>query len=378
MMKTKQAVPALLASLAAMNIAFAGEQDVKPNRCKGPTLCHHNPMNDGSGFFLDIGFLYEQARITGTEYAHTSPTATPWDPPLVGGDILRPSFGLEWGLILGAGYLFEHDNWVGTLNFNYLNTTANDCNACSCDDNPYYVPDCIWCHDLLDQANNVDPAYTPDFPSVSLSVNYYMLEAELGRGSYFSQYMSFEPSFGLKSVWLEFNEAACYKNVVGHYNCCSPNPGNVPPNAPVKVDALNYAQFWGIGPQVSFDTTWTISTGDDSCCDSTYSLFADFDAALLIGRTKSYTDVKVAGVDTIRLHNEYSMMSPTLRIVLGLSSERAFYNNQQHVRARIGWDNVVYFNQFTKTCYGGICSLNSNENNTFSLTGLLFDVAWSF
>ena len=378
-MKTKKAVPALLASLAAMSMSFAGDQDVKPNKCKGPSLCHHNPMNDGNGFFLDIGFLYEQARISGTEYAHTVPTNTPWTPPLVGGNVVRPNFKLDWGLILGAGYNFEHDNWVGTVNFNYMNPSARECSPCVCDDTPYYVPDCIWCHNLLDEVSHVDPSYTIEVPAVNFNVKYYMLEAELSRGSYLSQYMSFEPAFGLKTVWLEFNENVCYKDVNGYYNCCNQqNGGTATGSAGVKIDAYNHAEFWGIGPQVSFDTTWTINTGDENCCDSIYSLFADFDAALLIGRTKSHTKVAVAGTDTVMLHNDLNMMSPTLRIILGLSSQRGFYNNQQHVAARIGWDNVVYFNQFVRTCYGGICDLSSHENNTFSLTGLLFDVAWSF
>lgn len=362
--------------MSLLTICFAEHKDIKPNTSKGVSLCHNNPLIEDENLSLKFGFLYQKPFVTGTGYAHTNNTTTTWTPPQ-NGSTLSPQFDLQWGVVFGAGYYFQHDHWVAKLNFNYLSLGSTECDDCNCDDSPYYIPDCIWCHDLIPPLlNHLDPAYTDDVPFVNMCVKYYMLQETLSRGSYLSKNMSFEPSFGVKSVWLEFYQKVCFTNVQSYNNCCSNQRQALQPYS-AKLVREAKSEFWGVGPSIGLDTTWNLFGMDQPCC-KLYNFFADFEAALLLGRTKSSELLEVSVAPTINLSNDYSLMSPTLRAVIGLSFDKEFNDNQYYLSSRIGWDNCIYFNQFTTNCFRGVCGLKTNENNTFSLTGLIVDFTISF
>lgn len=166
------------------------EADIKPNCCIGPTLCGAGPKIDNCydnlAWDLEIDFILEQARLTGTQtaYSFTEEGFTRFS------RILRPSFDLEWGVTAGVGWLFSEDNWFLGARFDWLESTATSFKT------GQIVPV------NLSLNLGVDQGYS-EFSS-KLQVNYYMLDILLCRGSYISGCLAFDPHLGIKSAWFYY------------------------------------------------------------------------------------------------------------------------------------------------------------------------------
>ena len=108
------------ASLACVPMLAGDANDnLKPNSCKGATLCHNYPVIDSSRFHFDFGILAESAYITGTDYASNGNAA---GNPI--GEVHKPDFNLDVGITAGIGYNFLHDDWMADLRFNWLHSTS--------------------------------------------------------------------------------------------------------------------------------------------------------------------------------------------------------------------------------------------------------------
>lgn len=350
---------------------FSNSKDIetpKPNGCKGAALCHDYRAQEGVGIFVYAGLVAQQARITGAIYAHTA-NGEPFLPDHEA-EVLRPDFKMNLGFNGGIGYRYFHDNWSLGLDYTYLKSTADKClSDCNCDS--FYVPDCIWCHDLYDITNHIDPSDSDEPPTTCFVITLYDLNLMLERASYTSDKLSVVPAFGIKSTWIEYDDSTDYCSVYGYYNCCaSVQNRELPSFISHRIQKCEHADFYGIGPQFGLDAKWHITQG--------FSFFSDFDAALLMGRFKICNSLYVDGDKRVCINDGFSTVSPFIGLNLGIEYGSSFRNNTLFASARLGYDNSVYFNQYNRICYTGICSLKENQNNTYSLTGIKFTVGLDF
>ena len=357
---SKKGLPVFVASLAVVSAAFAGQDDMKPNACKGPSLCHTRPNVDSNNFMIDVGFLVEQARLTGTMYGYTlTGNAQQGDnaQSVVGN---RPKFGLDWGVTVGVGRHFEHDDWDVLVHFDWISSTGK--NSTATEFGEIFVPVNLRSYEAFNGTGNVLSA---ENASSVMKINYYMLDAVLGRGSFLGGCHHITPHLGFKAAWIN------YKNTV-KLTGGDVQTGNV-------YWLQKNDKFWGVGPDVGVDAVFGMAEG--------LGIFVDNSAAILLGYSSvndhSWSSVNANAYTMLYKENSIPVMSPTLKMYLGLQYERPVYYGCQHIRARLGWDTAFYFNQYLNSyIVNEVPTTNArfhtDENNTFSLTGLRFDVCWDF
>jgi hypothetical protein len=354
---------AMMSSLLATSSLFAGSAQescccVKPNGCQGVTLCHTQPDMDWNRFHVDVGFILEQARVTGAAYAYTAPSLS--DIPNTGVTIATPEFDTDFGVIAAIGYDFEHDHWYSNATFKWLSTTGT--NGVSSAFGTSVVPMGIWYQSLVGGSNltAVSTANT------NFEINYYDLVLEVGRGMYVTDCLVINPHAALQFSFI-------YDNVTNTYG-----GGNLPAgNALIREQETD---FWGVGPAFGLDTSWMFSEG--------WSMFLDTSAAILLSySTANDSLTNGSTLSTSVTTGQIPTFAPTIRSLLGFSYERKIYCDQQMLRLRAGWDTTIFWNQFnhidvvngagagTQT---GFDSYFLREGNTFGLTGLVLDLSWSF
>jgi hypothetical protein len=344
------------------------EGDTKPNGCKGVSLCHSYRAQEGAGFFVYGGVIAANARLTGALYAHTVDgfAADPYHEA----NVLRPDFKLNVGFDGGIGYRYFHDNWSCNLNFFHIRSTTECCN-CVCDDYIGYVPDCVWCHDLFSTTNHIDPLDSFLPPVICFEIIHSDLDLLLERATFLSGQYSFTAGFGLKNTWLEFCDNTHYCDVYGYYNCCAPVQlrGDL---ALILHDIkrCDRTDFYGIGPLVDFNSK--------ACLTDSFAFFNEFDVALLVGHSKTCNKLYVDQVCTVTMNDSFSTLSPYIGVKLGVEFTSCHRNNTLQFVSRLSFDNAVYFNQYNRICYDGICKLKENQNNTYCLTGLAFNLGLEF
>lgn len=360
---SKLGLPVLIASFAAMSAMSADSGDMKPNGCKGPTLCHTRPDIDSNDFLINIGFILEQARLTGTMYGYTlNDNATP-SSNAQSASGRRPSFNLDWGVTVGVGRHFAHDDWDLTVDFDWLSSTGKD--STSTDFSQRIVPINLRTSNAID--GSTDLIYA-DTASSKFRTRYYMLDVALGRGAFMGSCSSICPHFGIKAAWIDY------------INSLRLTGGNLSTGSSGQTYHLRQNdEFWGVGPNVGLDATWGMSEG--------IGVFFDSDVAILLGYARA-SDHSYSSQDsnayTMKFdENNVPVMSPTIKTNLGIQYQQPVYCGRQHIRIRAGWDTAFYFNQYFHSVI-----LNENpdnhpkfhaeETNTFSITGLRMDLTWDF
>lgn len=359
---SKKGLPVLIASLAVTSAMFAGSGDVKPNNCKGTTLCHTRPDIDSNDFMIDIGFLLEQARVTGTSYMYTlgNGASAGADTQVTTGR--RPSFNLDWGLTVAVGRHFEHDDWDLKLGFDWINSTGKD--STSTDFNEIAIPVGVRTVGGVDGSSDFTYA---DTGSSNLKVRYYMFDAMLGRGSFMGSCHHITPHIGIKAAWISYSGTTKFAG------------GALGTTDPEFYTIRRSEGFWGVGPQVGVNGVWGMAEG--------IGFFADNKMAILLGQG-SIKDVQssTGGISMTYNESNIPVLSPTFKIFLGLQYEKTVYYGCQHLRLRGGWDTVFYFNQYMNTWINnqlpatgdaGV-QFRTEETNNFGLTGLRIDLCYDF
>lgn len=358
---SKKGLPVLIASLAVTSAAFAGHGEVKPNNCKGPSLCHTRPDIESNELWIDIGFILEQARVTGTMYTYTL-----GDGAAVGADAQsahgrRPKFNLDWGVTVGAGRHFDHDDWDIKLGFDWISSNGKD--HTSTDFNEIAIPVGLRTDGAIDGTNNLLYAETAN---TSLKVRYYMFDVMLGRGSYMGSCHHITPHLGIKVAWIDFSGTTKYAG------------------GSLSSSQFYYLRrsddFWGVGPQAGVNGVWGMSEG--------LGWFVDNKIALLLGYAKindhSWSSVDTTAYTMTYRESNVPVLSPSLKLFFGLQYEKPVYYGCQHIRIRGGWDTVFYWNQFlhsnivNQTPAETGMQFRTDENNSYGLTGLRIDLAYDF
>jgi hypothetical protein len=155
--------------------------------------------------------------------------------------------------------------------------------------------------------------------------------------------------------------------------------------AGAAVTRTQTTDFWGVGPNFGLDTDWMFSDG--------WSMFLDANAAILLSYASATDRVVYSASPTSFVTNmstgDLPTFSPTIRTILGLMYERKIYCDQQLLTLKAGWDTSIYWNQFNHidVVAGAGTNVNSSfgfdafflrEGETFGLTGLIFELGWSF
>ena len=358
---SKKGLPVLIASLAVTSAMFAGNGEVKPNNCKGPTLCHTRPDIDSNDLMIDVGFILEQARVTGTQYGYTIGGGN-----TVGGQTQstsgrRPSYDLDWGVTVGVGRHFDHDDWDLKIGFDWISSNGKD--NTGTEFNEVFVPTGLRTADARGVGADLNVANSAN---TNLKIQYYMLDVMLGRGSFIGSCHSITPHFGIKAAWIDYSGTSKFAG------------GDL--GATTFYYQKRSDDFWGVGPQAGVNGVWGMAEG--------IGWFVDNKMSILLGYAKIDDHQwfsQRAATNTIRYsEGSIPVLSPSIKMFFGLQYEKPVYYGCQHLRLRGGWDTVFYFNQFMHSVVNNQLPDNqgmqfwTQDTNNFGLTGLRVDLTWDF
>lgn len=342
-----------------------------PNGCKGPELCHSFPVVESCALSVEVGAIVEQMRLSNTDVIQVeidggAGTAAS---PSTEKKILFTDFNLGAGVRVGVGSTFDHDEWRARAQFEWISQTGSQ--NVSLDDG-YMLPT----HNTRynDLSNTALPLFQK--ADTSLSVDYYLVDLLLSRGSYFSSHFSYEPFAGLKVAVINYEK----KNSFSNATSTSASAAN--------TSWLNRAwtKFWGVGPMFGLNSDYFVCGG--------WSVFSSSNLAVLLGKTQIRDYIGYVTTQTTPT-SEYTrvgndVLTPTLRTILGLKYCQKVFEDKNHFAFRIGFDGRYYFNQYPIVDRVAVAAVSNtanivlednsqlSENGAFGMIGFVVDVAYDF
>ncbi len=314
---------------------------------------------------IRVGFLAEQMRITGTEVSVTESASNSFsiDGNTVTGlpSRINPiKFDLDFGLTVGLGYLFDHENYSITADFEWLSSKG--------------VSNVTGTTYIFD---SVSPFYsgtlnaTFSAANASLRVDYYLLDIAISKGYYVSNRFTYEPFTGLKAAWINYNDKESF-TISG--------PSGIPSNT--AWQRSNKVDFWGVGPMVGIGGNYYLLKD--------FSVYSELNGSVLLGET-TLTNViyfyPQGTEDALQAKDNLVVASPTLRMTLGLQYDCSGAFDHDEFMIRVGFDGRYYFNQYPVVHYMGTDVSNDAGrltprpkliNNSYSMVGLVVDATWRF
>lgn len=369
--KLLRKVPLALAVLGLSTSAYAGmdmdtrvsQLETQMKQCRveneagsaGANTAVARPDACLDGFYIGAGFVYQQAKAGGTEFAYTDDRVSSTYP--LNGDIADVNYKWDWGLNLMAGYNMPHDGMDLRLAYTYYDQSSN--NKSSAGLNGSVIP--------LRASSSIVNGQSGSFTlcsnassDYSLSMN--LLDLQLGRDYFISKMLNFRPYFGLVSDWISQKQVTKYTGGT-----------QLDVNT---VDVNDTSKFWGMGPELGLGSKWFIGEG--------FSIFGDANASLLYGRF----DVRhreVYSADTINqvlnVNGDVHRVVPTAQLILGLGYETFVDDNTHRFTIRIGYNVEYYFfqNQMLKVDREvGTTSQFARMNENLGIHGITVDASWSF
>jgi|GEM_PF-2450719 len=391
MLKKRSALTMLSAMVCAIHSLSANPMNQEdPQRSY---LYTSYPVKDSVGLQLNLGIIYEQMRVGNAVAAESVIETDTLHIPSVPQDFInyngvnqRFNFDMAVGLKAGVAYFFEPDGWLLSANVEWL--SAQTTYAQQYDGITRYFPT-----DYPAVFSNVTAEFPLDFQAVNANFNidYYLLDVVLSNGSYFSGAFTFEPFGGIQTSWINYYTYKQFSRDSNNSAQTNANTnGMLPANRSwVKLTNIN---FWGCGPEFGLNANYYLVKG--------FSVYSTLQLAILLGQTTLGDSTGIVENNPSTPTFQYmgdtnNLMSPTTRAILGLQYDANMCNDTQHLKIRAGFDTRFYFNQHPVVRYENQFLYDRNvtsnelyqyeitrprieENNTFSMVGLIVDVTYDF
>lgn len=283
----------------------------------------------GIGFSVFADFIYWEARTNNLSFAQTNVAS--YNPNAVitsKGQTYYPSFSYMPGFKVGLAVDLGHDNWDLTADYTWLNGDGGKNSVeMSYEDSTILETRRIF----------PDPATFPNARIIGADGNfgyhYNLINLDLGRNYYISQYLTLRPYFGLSGAW---DKTSSYV----HYNIQDEDSDGI-------YVFQNYQQnFWGIGFNTGLDTAW--------CFDENWSIFADFSLMNLWSRFKAQAKQTNFDIDTgvtsttgdVTYNTEGTQygLQNVIDIQMGLRWNMRFDDDTMGFGLQLGWDQQIWIN----------------------------------
>ncbi len=264
-----------------------------------------NPQLDGYGLFATADLLVWKLYEGGTDYLLKTKHDAGSFP--IEGDIRHFDFKWEPGFKVGAGYVFEHDAWEGYAEFTYFRTHANNSS------NTHFP-------NLFPLVG--DETLILNSSKGHWSVNFYKLDAVIGRNYFVSRYLALHPYFGLGSAWISQDR---------HFHFRTNNLYQI------KIKSEN--DFWGIGPRLGINMQFYYSKN--------FSCFGNVSGDLLWGEfnVKESEKDRTSGIEFYDLRYNLDRAVPTIAFQAGMVYEDNFADDLYHFMVKASYENQYWWRQ---------------------------------
>lgn len=275
-------------------------------------------VSDGVDLFITADFIYWKARQDGLGYVANGYSSTTANAS--SGSVQQVGFEFDPGFKVGLGLNLCHDGWDVYAQY-------------------------TWLHSNPGKSSKSDPTGTTLFPMWNIANEYpthddgiinatgnwdlqfNVIDLELGRNYFISQYLTLRPHFGFKGTWQDNDYSVVYITVDG-------------PN--IDTNKMNNDQdYWGFGIRTGLQTAWHFNTN--------WSIFGDFAISALWGKfdttRKDVTsnDSNPATIQTVfNVENNFYTLKEVLELALGLRWETWFSDDDYHFMIQAGWEEQIW------------------------------------
>lgn len=307
-------------------------REITPNA--GPRVAH------GADVFMTADFIWWKATEEGLKYALTGTNAGPaasvnsadlYTAPSKGKTM---SVGEDWapGFKVGLGLNLGHDGWDIYTQYTWLH--ASDSNSISSSKNQVAFPA------ILPFADGA--SFTGNSASSKWDMHFNVIDLELGRNFYLSQFLTMRPHIGLKGTWQDHDWKTRLNGQ--DFSIQVKGTSNVSVTGPVRHNK-GY-DVWGIGVRGGFNVAWYLS----KC----WSIYGDLAFSALWTNYYNQTqylatqNTSTGTTETRVWLNTDNDNIYTCKYIgeleIGLRWETWFYDDNYHFAIQAGWEQQVWMN----------------------------------
>jgi hypothetical protein len=325
-------------------------REITPNA--GPRVAH------GADVFITADFIWWKAVQEGTEYAFTGVKVGDNLPAFQSASKGKvKSVGDDWapGFKVGLGLNLSHDGWDLYSQYTWLRPSNS--NSLSSDNGVIANTFAL---------GGDGPFVFANSAKANWDLHFNVIDLELGRNFYVSQFLTMRPFIGLKGTWQDTDLKAYF---VGSSFELEGNP-NVPVSGPYVMH--QHYDVWGVGVRGGLNVSWYMS----KC----WSFYGDFAWTTLwtnyhdlirhdnLEDTATATSTRVVNLDN---DNHYTAKYIG-ELELGLRWEIWFYDDNYHFAVQAGWEQQVWLN------WGRFVELIDEATQDLSLQGLNLKFRFDF
>lgn len=260
----------------------------------------------GADVFITADFILWTPREEGLEYAMTGAFN-----PSSQGSLREPDFGIEPGFKVGLGLNLGHDGWDVFAEYTWLTSSANDS---------------VRSNSMAWLWRTIAP---PQRASANWDFDFSVIDLELGRNFFVSQYLTLRPHYGFKGTWQDqdYTSRAEVRDAAD----------NLVSRDTMKQDF----DYWGFGVRTGMDTAWHFN--------KSWSLYGNFAISALwsgfdIDRKDTlFTQATDTTTTLLNTENNFHTVLPVLELAIGLRWEMWFSNDDYHFGIDAGWEEQVWW-----------------------------------
>ncbi len=292
-------------------------REITPNA--GPRVAH------GADVFITADFIYWKSVQEGTGYAATGVASEPAPGGLASGKIKSVGDDFAPGFKVGLGLNLNHDGWDILAQYTWLRPSNSNSIAMDSENGlgaeQFYAG----------LEGNINKSTS------SWDLNFNVIDLEVGRNFYLSQYLTMRPFMGLKGTWQE-QEWKTKATTSGEFT----PQGHKDPKyfGPVLTDKT--MKNWALGVRGGFNLGWYFTK-----CWSFYSNLA-FSSLMTDYYEVKTKEVVVDGENKLDLSNinndSHFAVKYVGEVELGLRWETWFYDDSYHFSVQAGWEHQAWIN----------------------------------
>lgn len=314
-------------------------------------------LDCATGMFVSVDFLYWYAKETNLSYAMKAKGVS--QRPVNAGRLTAPDtyalaskykdLGAKWdpGFRFGIGWDMDCDGWDLYLNWTYYHNRKKEKTEIpvpTVSNGLVSAPGIVFIQNPWNDMA-VWQANFWDFVSAKWTLNYNVIDLELGRKFWTSRCFSIRPYIGLRGAWTKtnfnlFSELGPY---TGSFR------GTNLHNILAKAHDNFTNRLWGVGLLAGLQPYWNFH--------SNFFLFGDFDLALIWGKFQANKSINYQVTANSNLDNAFFVlervrntshrnlfrMQAVLDLFLGVRWEKNWCCDRYLSSFDLGWENHIWF-----------------------------------
>lgn len=318
----------------------------------GPRVAH------GADVFITANFIWWKAAQDGLDYS-VSGVRLGGDTSVTGtGSVSDPGFSWDPGFKVGLGLNMSHDGWDLFAQYTWLHSNHNNTSKGG--------------QGLLNfvSAFNNSPSGENVSRSASWDFHFNVIDLELGRNFYLSQFLMTRLFTGLKFTWQDQDFKATERAGEGGSFNFGGNPAEGPFVTRQNLDTWGMGIRSGLQNAFHFSTEWSIyaNLAFSGMWTSIDSKRKD-DLSGITPNPAGYNADKFTSIDTKKSCYRIRYVG---ELELGLRWETWFYDDNYHFAIDAGYEQQVWINN------GAFIRLGSDDQGDLSLHGLNLKFRFDF